>query len=81
MYIQELIQASHGFVAKTDRENEELYLPVWMHALDTAGVMDYLVEKWLSENTVRQKVLFSVAFASADRGVEHAASAYQPSKL
>ena len=49
MYIQELIQASHGFVAKTDRENEELYLPVWMHALDTAGVMDYLVEKWLSE--------------------------------
>ena len=53
MYIQELIQASHGFVAKTDRENEELYLPVWMHALDTAGVMDYLVEKWLSENTVR----------------------------
>ena len=53
MYIQELIQASHGFAAKTDRENEELYLPVWMHALDTAGVMDYLVEKWLSENTVR----------------------------
>lgn len=34
-------------VAKTDPQNQDRYLPLWMHAKDTAGVMAYLCENWL----------------------------------
>lgn len=39
--------ASCGAVAKTDFENRQRYLPLWMHALDTAGIMDELCRAWL----------------------------------
>ena len=35
--------------AKSDRHNSSLWLPLWMHARDTAGVIEYLVRKWLPQ--------------------------------
>ncbi len=35
--------------AKTDREDSSLWLPLWMHAKDTAGAMDFLVWQWLPD--------------------------------
>lgn len=34
-------------MAKADRDTEELWLPLWMHLRDTAGIMKKLVIKWL----------------------------------
>lgn len=36
-----------SLAAKTGQQGQGLYLPLWMHARDTAGVMRYLCEKWL----------------------------------
>ncbi len=35
--------------AKSDRHNSSLWLPLWMHARDTAGVIEYLVRKWFPQ--------------------------------
>ena len=32
---------------KTDPENTSLWLPLWMHLWDTAGIMERLVRQWL----------------------------------
>ena len=40
--------AARGTAAKTDRQDAQLYLPVWMHAQDTAGVMERLYREWLA---------------------------------
>ena len=40
---------------KTDPENTSLWLPLWMHLRDTAGIMVYLVQRWLPES-VRQHI-------------------------
>jgi CRISPR-associated endonuclease/helicase Cas3 len=45
-----LKKACLGAVAKTDRENSELYLPLWMHLADTAGVMEFLAKSWISQS-------------------------------
>jgi CRISPR-associated endonuclease/helicase Cas3 len=45
-----LKKACLGAVAKTDRENPELYLPLWMHLADTAGVIEYLAKSWISQS-------------------------------
>lgn len=34
---------------KTDPNNKELWLPLWMHLEDTAGIMEQLVRCWLPE--------------------------------
>lgn len=39
--------------AKASREDPGLWLPLWMHLLDTAYVMMYLVDNWLPEATKR----------------------------
>ena len=39
--------AACGTVAKTDPQDSLRYLPNWMHAQDTAGVMDNLCRRWL----------------------------------
>lgn len=36
-------------VAKAGRNNEQKWLPLWMHARDTAEVMKYLIREWLPE--------------------------------
>ena len=48
MDIDRLKAAARGTAAKTDRQDAQLYLPVWMHALDTAGIMERLYHKWLA---------------------------------
>ena len=35
-------------IAKTDPVDSERWLPLWMHARDTAGVMEHLYDNWLS---------------------------------
>ena len=37
-------------VAKTDQNGN--WLPFWMHALDTAGIMELLLNSWLPESTI-----------------------------
>lgn len=36
--------------AKTDRKDRQKWLPLWMHLLDTADVMDVLVSDWLPDH-------------------------------
>ena len=43
------------FAGKTDPVNSSFWLPLWMHLRDTAGIMVYLVQKWLPES-VRQHI-------------------------
>ena len=43
------------FAGKTDPANSAYWLPLWMHLRDTAGIMVYLVQKWLPES-VRQHI-------------------------
>ena len=38
---------------KTDPENTSLWLPLWMHLWDTAGIMERLVRQWLPESAKR----------------------------
>lgn len=54
MYTTALEKASHGMVAKTDSIDVTLYLPSWMHALDTAGVMEYLFDEWVPKNVMHR---------------------------
>lgn len=35
---------------KTDPNNKELWLPLWMHLEDTAGIIERLVRRWLPES-------------------------------
>lgn len=42
---------------KTDPENTSLWLPLWMHLWDTAGIMERLVRQWLPES-VKQAMGF-----------------------
>ena len=39
------------FAGKTDPNNSSLWLPLWMHLKDTAGIMRLLVQQWLPEST------------------------------
>ena len=43
------------FAGKTDPVNSGFWLPLWMHLRDTAGIMVYLVQRWLSDS-VRQHI-------------------------
>ena len=43
------------FAGKTDPVNSGFWLPLWMHLRDTAGIMVYLVQRWLPES-VRQHI-------------------------
>lgn len=40
------------FAAKTNYENENEWLPLWMHLSDTAGVMQKLIRRWLPESAI-----------------------------
>ena len=42
-------RAMYALVAKTAPGDESLWLPLTYHLLDTAAVMDYLLENWLPE--------------------------------
>ena len=41
------------FVAKTDKSNTELWLPLWMHLRDTVGAMEKIIDKWIPESVIK----------------------------
>ena len=38
--------------AKSSRENDSMWLPLWMHSVDTAGIIKLLLDNWLPESVV-----------------------------
>jgi len=52
-------------MAKSDRGTGELWLPLWMHLRDTAGIMKKLVIKWLPKSVYTAAHLKEDAFLKA----------------
>ena len=48
-----MLNKTRFLVGKTDPENTSLWLPLWMHLWDTAGIMELLVRQWLPESVKR----------------------------
>lgn len=53
MVTNKLSLALRSVVAKSDKENNTGWLPFWMHALDSAGIIDKLASTWLPSSTLR----------------------------
>ena len=53
--------------AKTDREDSSLWLPLWMHAKDTAETMDFLVWQWLPDAAKKAAGLEEARLAAVAR--------------
>ena len=47
--MRRMLDRSRLLAGKTDPENSNLWLPLWMHLRDTAEIMELLVRKWLPE--------------------------------
>ncbi len=45
-----LSQILNHIVAKSGQNGEQMWLPLWMHATDTAEVMEWLAENWISDS-------------------------------
>lgn len=41
-------------IAKTDRLNHEKWLPLWMHQVDAARMMEYLFDNWLPDSVKKR---------------------------
>lgn len=46
------MEAYKSLMAKSDPEDENLWLPLWMHLKDTAGVMKKLIHRWIPPSVV-----------------------------
>lgn len=46
------MEAYKHLMAKSDQEDDSLWLPLWMHLKDTAGVMKKLVHRWIPQSVV-----------------------------
>ena len=74
-------------IAKTDPQNPEKDLPLWMHLRDTAEVMRYLVQEWLPAGVRRavklpRKVFLQTAvFLGAVHDIGKATAAFQSQVL
>ncbi len=70
-------------MAKTSPETEELWLPLWMHLKDTAGIMKKLVGKWITESVFRasgmdyEHFLAASVFLAAVHDIGKATSYFQ----
>lgn len=42
--------ACSGFLAKSDKDDDSIYLPLWLHTADTAGIAEFLAQYWLSDS-------------------------------
>lgn len=51
--MRRMLDRSRLLAGKTDPENSNLWLPLWMHLRDTAEIMELLVRKWLSDSVKR----------------------------
>lgn len=47
---QDTLSQYRLLMAKTGRETEEEWLPLWMHLKDTAGIMEKLAKKWVPDS-------------------------------
>ena len=47
------LENARFLAGKTDPENTSLWLPLWMHLWDTAGIMERLIRYWVPESTKR----------------------------
>ena len=52
-------------MAKSDPENDGLWLPLWMHLADTAGVMRLLINNWIPASVIRASGMNHVEFIKA----------------
>lgn len=74
-------------IAKTDPQNPENDLPLWMHLRDTAEVMRYLVQEWLPDGVrravklPRKAFLQTVVFLGAVHDIGKATAAFQSQVL
>lgn len=74
-------------IAKTDPQNPENYLPLWMHLRDTAEVMRYLVQEWLPAGVrravklPRKAFLQTAVFLGAVHDIGKATAAFQSQVL
>ena len=48
-----MLENARFLAGKTDPENTSLWLPLWMHLWDTAGIMEQLIRYWVPESTKR----------------------------
>ena len=48
--MRRMLDRSRLLAGKTDPENSNLWLPLWMHLRDTAEIMELLVRKWLPDS-------------------------------
>lgn len=70
-------------MAKTDRDLQEGWLPLWMHLRDTAGVMKKLVQKWVPESVLSaaklecEPFLAAAIFLAATHDIGKATSYFQ----
>ena len=51
--MRRMLDRSRLLAGKTDPENSNLWLPLWMHLWDTAGIMEWLVRQWVPESAKR----------------------------
>lgn len=51
--VKERTKILNHMIAKTDRTDNELWLPLWMHSYDTAGVMEYLYHNWVPPAAIK----------------------------
>ena len=51
--MRRMLDRSRFLAGKTDPENSDLWLPLWMHLRDTAEIMELLVRKWLPNSVKR----------------------------
>lgn len=71
------------FMAKAHQETEELWLPLWMHLRDTAGVIKKLVVKWVPESVFSsaglgyEDFLSTAVFLAAVHDIGKATSIFQ----
>ena len=51
--VKERTKILNHMIAKTDRTDNELWLPLWMHSYDTAGVREYLYHNWVPPAAIK----------------------------
>jgi len=51
--IEELSRAVRNIAAKAKRDDTDVWLPLWIHAADTAEIMCSLIKYWLPQASVR----------------------------
>ena len=83
-----MLENARLLAGKTDPENTSLWLPLWMHLWDTAGIMERLVRYWVPESTKRamgfrdeEALLATARFLGGSHDIGKATVAFQANIL